>query len=47
MTTVPHRTMLGHRLRSDRFRTIRSCLRIAGRLLYAAGRCLSLRRRCR
>jgi hypothetical protein len=47
VTMVMHRMMLGHRLRRDRFCTIRSCLGIAGRLLYAAGRCLSLRRRRR
>ena len=39
--------MLYHRLRRDCFCAIRSRLRIAGRLLYAAGRCLSLRRRSR
>jgi hypothetical protein len=47
MTTATHRMMLGHRLRRDSFCAIRSRLRIAGRLLYAAGRCLSLRRRSR
>ncbi len=46
MTTGMMFMMLGHRLGRDRFCTIRSCLRIAGCLLYAAGRCLSLRR-CR
>jgi hypothetical protein len=38
--------MLRHRLRRDRFCAIRSCLRIAGRLLYAA-RCRLSLRRCR
>jgi hypothetical protein len=42
-----HFVMLRNRLRRDRFCTIRSRFRIAGRLLYAASRRLSLRRRCR
>jgi len=36
--------MLRHRLRRDRLGTVRSRLRIAGRLLYAARSRLSLRR---
>jgi hypothetical protein len=44
MATMAHRMMLGHRLRRDSLGTVCRCLRIAGRLLYAAGRCLSLRR---
>jgi hypothetical protein len=36
-----------HRLRRDRFCAVRSRLRIAGRLLYAARCRLSLCRRCR
>jgi hypothetical protein len=45
---MAHLMMLvsGHRLRRDRFCAVRSRLRIAGRLLYAAGSRLSLRR-CR
>jgi hypothetical protein len=44
---VMHRMMLGHRLRRDRFCAICSRFRIAGRLLYAARRRLSLCRCCR
>jgi hypothetical protein len=43
VATVMHRMMLGHRLRRDRLCAIRSRFRIAGRLLYAARRRLSLR----
>jgi hypothetical protein len=42
-----HVMRAGHRLRRDRFRAIRGRLRIAGRLLYAACRRLSLSRRSR
>jgi hypothetical protein len=44
---MTHRMMLGHRLRRDCLCAIRSRFRIAGRLLYAARRRLSLRRCCR
>jgi hypothetical protein len=44
MATVMHRMMLGHRLRRDRLCAIRSRLRIAGCLLYAACSRLGLRR---
>jgi hypothetical protein len=50
MTMMGRRTMMRsacHRLRGDSFRTVSSRFRIAGRLLYAACRCLSLGRRLR